>query len=330
MLDLLVKFLEDNHYRYYCTGIYKNGAFSEYPGYFKLNAVKVQIKKEYERNILKIFVPLLLKEIYRSKYEIVYSIGENYYLYLEFVVSSHVIVPELILKDFCSNDTKLYYIDTEKVQIKCGSARKFNTKFGYYSLRFEEYLSDNYETKIGKLKKQVEKFVFKKEPKVQFVGLFNDIKDFLNMSFFRNPRFIEQVNKESLSSKLIYKGYNSESVALFYHQFGTNVMEGMSVYLVENRTSEGFLLSDELFSNIYIKEDVHGMIFPLHPKYGFIIVPNEYYESQNKIYTDESYMVVQDLDTLHRINKRIFDDCKKIGANVIGKKEDLENILSLQ
>ena len=43
------------------------------------------------------------------------------------------------------------------------------------------------------------------------------------------------------------------------------------------------LLSGEIFSNISIKENVHGLILPLHPKYGILIVPTEYYQQQNKI-----------------------------------------------
>ena len=51
------------------------------------------------------------------------------------------------------------------------------------------------------------------------------------MSFFRNPRFIEEINKTALSSRLTYKGYDSEDVASFYNRFGTDILEGMSIYI---------------------------------------------------------------------------------------------------
>jgi len=328
-MDYLLKKLEEYNYKYFCKGIYKNGSFFETFDRFNFNAVKVQIKKEYEGKLFVMFVPLVFKEVFTSEYEKIYEFGNGFYLFVEYVINSHVIVPELLLKDFCSQDTRLYYIDTKNDQIKRGSAKKFNTSFGYYSLRFEKYLSDNYETKIGNIKKKIEKFVINKEKHIQFVGLFEDIKNFLNMSFFRNPRFVDRVNQESLSSKLMPKGYGSEEVAFFYHKYGTKIMENMSIYLLDNRTQEGLLLSSEIFSNIFIKEDVHGMILPLHPKYGLIIVPTDYYKAQNRIYSDQSYMVIQDLETLHKINQRIYVDCKKIGANVIGTKEDLKVILSL-
>jgi hypothetical protein len=131
-------------------------------------------------------------------------------------------------------------------------------------------------------------------------------------------------------SSPLYKGYNSEDVASFYNQFGTEILEGMSIYIFANRTEEGLLLSGEIFSNITIKENVHGLILPLHPKYGIIIVPTEYYQQQNKIYSNKSYMVIDDVKRIRNINKRIYMDCKPLGIDVIGRKEDLENILLLK
>lgn len=297
------------------------------PPYFKLNAVKVQIKQKFEEKILKLFVPLNLNQIDKTKYETIYEFNENNFLIIEYVVNSHIIVSEFLLEGFKSNDTRLYYIDTVNDKIKKGSVRNFNTKFGHYSLRFEEYLNKNFENKMGNVKKKIEDFVINKSNEVQFVDLFNVVKIFLNMSFFRNPRFIDEINQTALSSKFTYKGYRSEDVASFYNQYGTDILEGMSIYIFANRTEEGVLLSGEIFSNISIKENVHGLILPLHPKYGILIVPTEYYQQQNKIYTNKSYVAINDVKTIRNINKRIYLDCKSLGISVIGIKEDLENVL---
>ena len=69
-----------------------------------------------------------------------------------------------------------------------------------------------------------------------------------------------------------------------------------------------------------IKENVHGLILPLHPKYGILIVPTEYYQQQNKIYTNKSYVAINDVKTIRNINKRIYLDCKSLGISVIGIK----------
>lgn len=329
-MERLINILKENKYQYFVKGIYKNGNFFEMPSYFKLNAVKVQTKQKFEKKLLKAFVPLNLTQIEKTKYETIYKFNENDFLIIEYVVDSHIIVSEFLLEDFKSNDTRLYYIDTVNDKIKKGSVRNFNTKFGHYSLKFEEYLNKNFENKMGNIKKKIEGFVIKKSNEVQFVDLFNDVKSFLNMSFFRNPRFIEEINKTALSSRLTYKGYDSEDVASFYNRFGTDILEGMSIYIFANRTEEGLLLSGEIFSNISIKENVHGLILPLHPKYGILIVPTEYYQQQNKIYSNKSYMVIDDVKTIRNINKRIYMDCKSLGIDVIGRKEDLENILLLK
>lgn len=328
-MQYLEQRLIENNYKFFCKGIYKDENFYEMPSFYKLNAVKVQIKKNFLNNLLNMFVPMVLKPIFESEYEIIYEAGTNVYLYVEFVVNSHIIVPEVLLKDFQSSNTYLYYIDTKIDKIKRGSVRKFNTQFGYYSLRFEKFLSNNYETRIGNIKKKLNDFVFKKEQTVELENLFNDIKRFLNMSFFRNPRFIDEINNEAISSNIIFKGYNSESVALFSNDYGSNLLNGMNIFLIINRTGEGLVLSGEIFSNFSLNNDVHGMILPLHPSYGFAIVPTEYYNEQIKKYTDKCYMAITDIKVLHTINKRIYKDCKKVGANVIGHKEDLERILSL-
>lgn len=326
-MERLIKILKNNKYQYFVKGIYKNGIFFEIPSHFKLNAVKVQTKHKFEEKLLKLFIPLNLNQIEKNKYGTIYEYNDNIFLIVEYVIDSHIIVSEFLLEDFKSSDTRLYYINTINSKIKKGSVRKFNTKFGYYSLRFEEYLNKNFETKMGNIKKKIEEFVINKSNEVHFFNLFNDVKSFLNMSFFRNPRFIEEINKTALSSRLTYKGYNSEDVANFYNQFGTKILEGMSIYIFVNRTEEGLLLSGEIFSNISLKENVHGLILPLHPKYGILIVPTEYYRQQNKIYTNKSYVVIEDVKIIRNINKRIYLDCKSLGIDVIGKKEDLENTL---
>ena len=89
-------------------------------------------------------------------------------------------------------------------------------------------------------------------------------------------------------------------------------------------------MSGEIFSNISIKENIQGLILQLHPKYGLLIVPNKYYQQQNKIYGDKSYTVIDDINKLNRINKRIYMDCKSLGVDVISMKEDLEKILMLK
>lgn len=98
-----------------------------------------------------------MKKIVDSKYGLVYVLDGNCYLFIEYVVNSHIIVPELILKDYKDKNTRIYYINMENNNIMSNSVKRFNAKFGYYNLRFEEFLNRNYETNIGKIKKQIEK-----------------------------------------------------------------------------------------------------------------------------------------------------------------------------
>ena len=324
----IIKKLDENEYKCKYGTLIKNQFFIM-PDCIIKNCIKIQIKEnhfEKFKNKLK-EINIKFDEKIKNNYYVIFELEKQKYIYIEFVVNSHVLVPKCLLNDFVSEDTHLYYIDTNKNKIIKSSKRSYNTIFGYYTKYFEDYLSQNYENKIGKIKKKIEQLEFEKKEQIQFVGLFEDVKSLLNMSFFRNPRFIKEINEESLSSKLTNGGYKSEDVAMFYNQFGTNILENYKIYLLSNRTSEGLVLSQEIFSNILIHEANQSMILPLHPKYALLLVPKEYYESRITKYGDDSYMIINNIDMLHKINNYIYEQCTKYKIDVIGNKEDLEKIL---
>ena len=76
-MERLISILKDNKYQYFVKGIYQDGIFFEMPQHFKLNAVKVQTKQKFEKKLLKAFVPLNLKQIEKTKYEIIYEFITN-------------------------------------------------------------------------------------------------------------------------------------------------------------------------------------------------------------------------------------------------------------
>lgn len=320
--------LKENNYKYEYGTLIQNEFFIM-PNCFRKNCIKVQIKQNHFEKFkikLKEF-DIQVNEIIKNNYYVIYEVKKQQYLYIEFVVNSHVLIPECLLSGFVSDDGFLYYIDTKTNKINKTSKRKYNTSFGYYSKHFEEYLSKNYENKIGIIKKKIEELVFKKVKQIQFRGLMEDIKSLLNMSFFRNPRFIEEINKESLSSNFISGGYKSEDVAMFYKNYGSNVLKDYKIYLLDNRTEEGLVISKEIFSSILIHEAHESMILPLHPKYGILLIPKEYYEKRKKEYGDNTYMIINDLNNLNKINDYIYMQCNYYKIDVIGNKKDLEKIL---
>jgi len=327
-VDELIKTIKENKYNFQ-KGTLINYQFLELPNCVIKNCIRIRIKENYIEKLNKILksLDINIKEKISDKYHLIYEMENEKYIYIQFIVNSHVLVPECLLKDFVSKDKHLYYIDTVDNKINKTSKRKYNTILGYYTKYFEEYLSKKYENKIGEIKKKIEELVFDRVKEIQFVGLSNDIKSLLNMSFFRNPRFIEEINKESLSSRLINGGYKSEDVAMFYENYGSNILKGYEIYLLNNRTTEGLVLSKEIFSNILIHDANESIILPLHPKYAVLLVPRAYYEDRKRKYGENSYMIIKDLDTLYKINKYIYMQCKKYKIDVIGMKEDLEKIL---
>ena len=260
-----------------------------------------------------------MKKIVDSKYGIVYVLDGNCYLFIEYVVNSHIIVPELILKDYKDKDTRIYYINMENNNIMSSSVKRFNAKFGYYSLRFEEFLNRNYETNIGKIKKQIEKNMLDNPNLKQCTINIDEIQKFLDSSLIRNPQFVSDINKISVSSKAIYKGYNTEQLMRFQNDNMEYFFKKYNICILINMTDEGLIISSELFSNIFLKNVIVGLIVPLHPKYGIVMIPKN-----EKIYfPNNCYILIEDINILHHINQRIYLDCKRNLINVIGIKGDL-------
>lgn len=323
IMNEIINILEENNYKFFFKGIYKDEFFYEFPDNFKLNCIKVQVKVDYEKELLSWFNNINMNEINRSKYGAIFSLSSDFYLLIEYVVDSHIIIPKSILKDFKSEDTRVYYINSKTNKIKFGSARKFNTRFGYYSLAFEEFLSKNYENNIGKIKKKIEDVFFSNSDVKQCNIAIEDIQNFLDSSLIRNPQFVLDVNEKSLSSKLIYKGYNTEFLMNLQNNSIDHLFKDFIIYLLINKTNEGLVLSTELFSNIFIKDNIGGIIVPLHPKYGIVMV-----EKNKKLpFSNDHYMIIEDINIVRTINKRIYLDCKKNLIDIVGIKEDLIKII---
>ena len=56
-MEIILNILKKNNYKHFVLGIYKNGVFYERPSHFKLNAIKVKIKQNFEKRFLNMLVP---------------------------------------------------------------------------------------------------------------------------------------------------------------------------------------------------------------------------------------------------------------------------------
>ena len=184
--------------------------------------LNIQIKDKRKDDFYNILDGLNLKYkvIGENKYFAIIEINENLnYIYLEFVVNSHVIIPCSFLKHFSikdSDDCKIvYYIDMKTLKIEKEKIKKYGTQYGYYSKQIEEYLSDFFEAKIGKITAILKDFTTKKIKNFEFSQEnLNTIYDFFNITLIRNPKFLRGVNDRSICSK-IFGGLNHNDLIYF-------------------------------------------------------------------------------------------------------------------
>lgn len=310
-------------------GVINNGYFFKLKSPFKDNVtINIKITRENKNKLNFDFVSkgIILGNVYENDFNGLYKTNiENVTILYSFVLKSHKQIPKCLLKRFVDKDI-LYCINTSNNSIFHSSASTYNRELGYYSMYFEKYLSYNYENGLGKLIKKIEPFVYDKEENLILEDIYNIIEKMFRMALFRNPRFIESVNSESLSSILIDGGYDGEHIAMMMEDMNHNFLKDMKIFIMTNKTSMGLITLKSMISNVSIN-GYQSMILPLDPKFAIMIVPEEYYKNRIGEYGVNSYMTVEDDKILLLLNKTIYEYAKYYKEDVIGNKKDLEEVL---
>lgn len=324
----VIDVLEKMNYKYK-IGIINNGRFISLDKPFEnKQVIKIQWKKEaVDRLINKlkknnIVLKLLANNNYYGRFQIDESDNE---LLVEYVVNSHVQLPHLLLKKFRTGDN-LYILTPKDKTIKRKSARKYNTEFGYYSKWFEDYLSNNYESIISELISKIEPFAYRKVEEIELENLSEKINKLFFMSLFRNPDEVKEINDNSYTSILFDGGIKPEDIALTCEKIATDILKKYKPLVIINTLSENFVTIKCLFSGLSLKFG-NSLFAPLHPKFGIVMVSNEYYSQVIKEYGNGTFIVVNTIEVLNIINQNVYHSALINDTDVIGIKEDLENLL---
>lgn len=192
--------------------IYTSNGFVEYKMNYNKDtlSIRIKIKENRRKNILLILEKLKLS--YRitndNKYCVVIEINKNRnYIILDYVVNSHITIPNSFLEHFgyrTNEGMKVDYIDIKDKKIKSQKTKKYKTQYGYYSKLTEDILNINFETKIAMITKKIHGFRNRKNPRVSFTKEeIEDIYNFFDVTTYRNTKMLEQVNENSVVSKII-------------------------------------------------------------------------------------------------------------------------------
>ena len=327
-MDEIIKFLNDRKIEF-DLGKIDNGIFIKNTKYihnkqvisFKWNKESInKLLKQLKKNEVDLF------EVSSGKYNALYNINNsNNQVLVVYGVKSHVQLPKLLLKYFRTN-YNLYYINTVQNKIIKSSAGNYNTKFGYYSLMFEEYLSNNYEKIIVDIMNTVTPFINKEVDSVTIKNLNSDINKLFLMALFRNPKYVQEINDKSLFSKLFDGGYDTEYLAFSSEKMNTDFLKGYTPIPLVNQTNKGLITFKSLFSNLSINGGIQCMAMVIHPQFGIVLVPNTYYKKMIEERGKQTYLIINDEKSLLEQNLQMYYYAKKNNDDVIGKKEDLDDI----
>ena len=324
----LIEFLKENETDY-DIGFIKNDIFYTIT---KSNEGKQAIRFKWKNNAMdKLLLKLKKRGIVLvpnviGKHMALYDVkGTKNQVFIEYAVDSHVQLPKVLLKNFRTGEY-LYFIDTKKNKIIKSSAKNYNTQFGYYSLLFEEYLSNNYENIITEIIEKTLPFVEGKEQFLSFENLNNNVNKLFFMSIFRSPKQVEYINKCSIFSQLFEKGYDSEYIAYVGEQMKENFIKSYKPILLVNKTEKNIVILKSLVANLFIDGGVEAMIMLLHPKFAIALVPNEYYDKMVKEQGPQTYMLINNELEIKKLNKQIYNTAEFNNEDVIGIKGDLEEL----
>lgn len=330
-MERLIRFLNENKTDY-DIGIIKDGYFYKVSQSVKdKQAIRFKWKNNVINKLLfkleKNGVILIENEI--GKYSALYNIkGTKNQVYIQYAVDSHVQLPKTLLKHFRTGDN-LYFIDTTKNKIVKSSATNYNTKFGYYSLWFEEYLSKNYEKIVTEIIEKTLPFINGEEQSITYKNWNDNVNKLFLMSIFRSPKQVEDINKHSVFSQLFGSGYDPEYIAYVGEQMKDNFIKGYKPIPIVNKTEKNIITLKSLVANMFIDGGVGAMVMPLHPKFAIGLVPDKYYDEMTEKQGEQTYMLMDNELEIKKLNKQIYNTAEFNNEDVIGIKDDLEALQQL-
>lgn len=143
--------------------------------------------------------------IEENKYWAKIKINNNYII-LEYVVDSHILIPSSFLEKFGYKELgvkKIDYIDINSKTIKSEKINKYNVKYGYYNKKVEEMLNEKFEKNIGEIRSELKRWVKRKGMLEIKEDEIKTIVNFFLITWFRNPKRIEEYNEYSLTSEIV-------------------------------------------------------------------------------------------------------------------------------
>lgn len=175
--------------------------------------------------------------------------------------------------------------------------------------------------------KKIHGFRNRKNPRVSFTKEeIEDIYNFFDVTTYRNTKMLEQVNENSVVSKIIGDMTHDQFMSFIFTRNFPHVYKRMKFNIVINKTQRDFIINDSMISSILCDNGNEIIIMPINKKESLALLSEEYYK---KYYINEElyFMNIENKEDVEMINRYIYKSAKKNSENIIGTKYELEVLL---
>ena len=315
--------------------LYKNNNFFEYKSYCnkKNLCLSIKIKDNRKAYFIQLFDSLSInhKIINDDKYRTVFELNsKSNYIILDYVVNSHIIIPNSFLEHFgykTENGMMINYIDINDFKIKTEKTKEYGIEYGYYSKYTEEILRNRFESRIGEITKEIEMF---KNNKINSIKMnsskTNDILDFFDITTYRNQNTLKQFNESQTVSRILLGNITHNQLLGFVIKDLPHLYKDLKVNFIINTTNRDFIINDTMISLITLNQKEKITILPFNKKCCLALMEENYYAN---FYNNGGLhpMGINNESDVELINKHIFERAKRNNENVIGTREELEILL---
>ncbi len=249
--------------------------------------------------------------------------------------NSHIQVTQSLMRGFSfstKDGDKVKYLDLTDNEIKEEKVRLLGSQKFYYDEDAEEYLA-KIESDFGHVIYKIKLFSKNKLSNIELNSQdLNAIKNFFEYSLKRDPRLLKEINKDSISSKILGNLTPSNLIRIVYEDKNfPKYFDDFSVNVLINNTNIGFILP----SSVYYPFKKHNYnsemyILPVNGKTSIVLIHNNDYSK----FIDEKelfYLKMNDEPSIKFLNEAALKySVNQDNSFVIGEISELERLQKIK
>ncbi|MCR5809009.1 MAG: DUF4238 domain-containing protein [Clostridiales bacterium] len=194
-------------------------------------------------------------------------------------VNSHIQITKFILKQFRSDDGKVWHFDLEENRIRSCSSADLGTAYGYYSEKMETYLNKEIEKPFADYVAKIISFTKDSSKSLNLPIKVEDIcKRFVTAAAYRSKFTMDYTFCNSYNAFLLSDQTNHDQTVFFGTQLDNGILPILQTYkmlVIINESGREFVVPRNCFY-IVSSQGIQCIIMPVSPNCALELVPENY------------------------------------------------------